>query len=116
VVAATNAAGFLVTAVTQSHKITDLTGTAAFAASAWATHSAACRALGTPLLAPSRGVLLAGCVSLWAARLGGYLFYRVLQVRGSSAVRWGLWGRGAGFWGRRSGLHLGLPWGEPLGA
>jgi hypothetical protein len=74
------------------------------------------RALGTPLLAPSRGVLLAGCVSLWAARLGGYLFYRVLQVRGSSAVRWGLWGRGAGFWGRRSGLHLGLPWGEPLGA
>ncbi|EFN53044.1 hypothetical protein CHLNCDRAFT_137283 [Chlorella variabilis] len=80
VVAATNAAGFLVTAVTQSHKITDLTGTAAFAASAWATHAAAARAMGTPLLAPSRGSLLAGCVSLWALRLGGYLFYRVLQV------------------------------------
>lgn len=36
--------------------------------------------MGTPLLAPSRGSLLAGCVSLWALRLGGYLFYRVLQV------------------------------------
>lgn len=43
VVAATNTAGFLLTAVTQSHKITDLTGTAAFAASAVATHAAASR-------------------------------------------------------------------------
>lgn len=90
VVAATNAAGFLVTAATQSHKITDLTGTAAFAASAWATHHAACRAAGTPLLAPGRGVLLAGCVSLWAARLGGYLFYRVLQVRACDLEKRGL--------------------------
>ena len=40
VVAVTNAAGFVVTAITQSHKVTDLTGTAAFAASAWATHLA----------------------------------------------------------------------------
>ena len=43
VIAATNALGFAVTAVTQSHKITDLTGTAAFAASAWATHAASAR-------------------------------------------------------------------------
>ena len=43
VVAASNALGFAITAVTQSHKITDLTGTAAFAASAWATHVAASR-------------------------------------------------------------------------
>lgn len=43
VVAATNALGFAVTALTQSHKITDLTGTAAFAASAWATRAAAAR-------------------------------------------------------------------------
>eukprot|EP00887_Chlorella_sp_A99_P007495 scaffold2.g7495.t1 len=77
VIAATNCVGFVTTAFVQSHKITDLTGTAAFAASAWATHAAACRALGAPLFAPSRGLLLAGCVSLWAARLGGYLFYRV---------------------------------------
>lgn len=80
VIAATNALGFAVTAVTQSHKITDLTGTASFALSAIATHAATCRALGTPALAPSRGALLAGCVSLWSLRLGGYLFYRVLQV------------------------------------
>lgn len=39
-----------------------------------------CSALGTPFLAPSRGLLLAGCVSLWALRLGGYLFYRVMNV------------------------------------
>lgn len=128
VCAATNALGFAVTAVTQSHRITDLTGTAAFAASALATRAAAarsvagaqspspmpaihqnctpalpnslpkrrvvayqkpasrpappcCRALGEPLLAPTRGALLAGCVSLWALRLGGYLFYRVMQVK-----------------------------------
>lgn len=43
VIAATNALGFAVTAVTQSHKITDLCGTASFALSAWATHSAAAR-------------------------------------------------------------------------
>ncbi|KAL4425018.1 hypothetical protein ABPG77_001796 [Micractinium sp. CCAP 211/92] len=80
VCAATNAVGFAVTAVTQSHRITDLTGTAAFAASALVTHAAAARALGEPFLAPTRGALLAGCVSLWALRLGGYLFYRVMQV------------------------------------
>lgn len=43
VIAGANTLGFAVTAVTQSHKITDLTGTAAFAASAWATHAAAAR-------------------------------------------------------------------------
>ncbi|KAL4855947.1 hypothetical protein ACK3TF_003705 [Chlorella vulgaris] len=80
IVAVTNGVGFLATAVTQSHKVTDLTGTAAFAASAWTTHAAAARATGTSLFAPTRNALLAGCVSLWAARLGGYLFYRVLNV------------------------------------
>lgn len=46
VIAATNALGFAVTAVTQSHKVTDLCGTASFALSAWATHSAAARCVG----------------------------------------------------------------------
>lgn len=55
-------------------------GTTAFVASAWATHAAACRAHGRALLAPSRSLLLAGCVTLWGARLAGYLFYRVLAV------------------------------------
>jgi hypothetical protein len=43
VVAWTNLAGFLVTAATASHKVTDLTGTAAFAVSAVATHVQSCR-------------------------------------------------------------------------
>ena len=70
VVAATNAAGFLVTAVTQSHKITDLTGTAAFAASAWATHAAAARWGRKRLPAPGSGVRGRAAASAysWAQR------------------------------------------------
>jgi hypothetical protein len=48
IVAVTNGVGFLATAVTQSHKVTDLTGTAAFAASAWTTHAAAARCAPPP--------------------------------------------------------------------
>ncbi|KAK9826118.1 hypothetical protein WJX81_004958 [Elliptochloris bilobata] len=80
VIAAFNTVGFGTTAVTQSHKVTDLTGTSAFIASAWFTHAAACRAHGLALLAPSRSLLLAGCVTLWGVRLAGYLFYRVLKL------------------------------------
>lgn len=47
------------------------------------------RALGQPVFAPTRGALLAGCVSLWALRLGGYLFYRVIKVR-QEGRGWGL--------------------------
>ena len=55
----------------RSHCLHVLQGTAAFIASAWATHAAACRAHGLALLAPSRSLLLAGCVTLWGARLAG---------------------------------------------
>ena len=48
-----------------------------------------CRALGVSPLAPTRSALLAGCVSLWALRLGGYLFYRVLRVRAAAPPPWG---------------------------
>jgi hypothetical protein len=77
VIFVTNAVGFGVTAVTQSHKITDLTGTAAFAASAIAT---LVTTAGRPLSLMSPSVLLTGAVATWAVRLGSYLFYRVLQV------------------------------------
>jgi steroid 5-alpha reductase family enzyme len=85
VIAAVNTAGFAVTAATKSHKVTDLTGTAAFVASAWATHAASL-ASSTPtsslalLLRPSRGFALACVVSAWGARLSAHLFTRVLRL------------------------------------
>ena len=33
-----------------------------------------------PALRFSRSLLLTGCAAAWAARLGGYLFYRVLHT------------------------------------
>lgn len=60
----------------RSHCLHALQGTAAFIASAWATHAAACRAHGLALLAPSRSLLLAGCVTLWGARLAGCVLTR----------------------------------------
>ncbi|EIE22535.1 DUF1295-domain-containing protein [Coccomyxa subellipsoidea C-169] len=75
-----NTAGFAVTAVTRSHKITDLTGTTAFIASAWATHAAACHMHNLRLFQPSKSLFLAGAVTLWGTRLAGYLFWRVLQT------------------------------------
>lgn len=79
-VAGVNAVGFAATAVTRSHALTDLCGTAGFVAGAWATHGAACRAAGRRLLAPTRGLALTLAVSAWAARLGGHLFARVLKT------------------------------------
>ena len=78
----------------QSHKVTDLTGTAAFVASAWATHAAAAAAssssssslsassslLSSSLLKPSRGFALALVVTAWGARLSAHLFTRVLKL------------------------------------
>ena len=70
-----NAAGFALTAASRSHKITDLCGTGAFVASAWATQRA---------LAPAAGgglpLLLTAAVSLWGARLASFLFYRVCAM------------------------------------
>ena len=87
VIAAVNAAGFAVTAVTKSHKITDLCGTTAFVASAWATHAASSistsssSSFSSLLLRPtSRGFALACVVSAWGARLSAHLFTRVLRL------------------------------------
>ena len=79
-IASVNGLGFAATALTQSHALTDLCGTAGFVAGAWATHGAACRAAGRRLLAPTRGLALTLAVSAWAARLGGHLFARVLKT------------------------------------
>ncbi|KAK9828482.1 hypothetical protein WJX72_000234 [[Myrmecia] bisecta] len=87
IIAAMNTVGFLATAVTKSHKLTDLTGTTAFIASAWTTHIINCKAHGLQLLAPSKSLLLAGCVTLWGVRLAGYLFYRVLVTGEDKRLR-----------------------------
>ena len=101
-IAGLNLVGFVATALTKSHKVTDLTvrlaalacsglrllrpanlpvqGTSAFIGSAWFTHSVACKAMGVGLLAPSKSLLLTCLVTAWGARLAGYLFYRVLAV------------------------------------
>ena len=57
-----------------------LQGTGSFVASAWTTHAVACRMQGLTLLQPSKSLLVTTCVTLWGLRLGGYLFYRVMQV------------------------------------
>jgi steroid 5-alpha reductase family enzyme len=83
VIAAVNGAGFLVTAATQSHKVTDLCGTSAFIASAWATHTAAARAAGRPALgrgAPGRSLALTLLTTAWGVRLSSYLFGRVVRL------------------------------------
>lgn len=83
VIGAVNGAGFLVTAATQSHKVTDLAGTSAFIASAWATHGAAARAAGRPVLgrgAPGRSLALTLLTTAWGVRLSAYLFGRVLKT------------------------------------
>ena len=38
------------------------------------------RHFGVALLAPTKSLLVTACISLWGARLAGYLFYRILQT------------------------------------
>lgn len=80
VVVGLNICGFVVTSITKTHKVTDITGTGSFVASAWTTHAVACRLQGLTLLQPSKSLLVTTCVTLWGLRLGGYLFYRVMQT------------------------------------
>ena len=55
-------------------------GTTAFIGSVWATHALHCSVNSLSLLQPSKSLLLTVMVSLWGARLAGFLFNRVLQV------------------------------------
>jgi len=75
-VGAVNTAGFAVTAASGSHKLTDLCGTGGFVVSAVASLHAASQA--APL--GPRALLLGGAIAVWGARLGGYLFKRVLET------------------------------------
>ena len=43
-----------------------------------------CHANGLSLLQPSKSLLLTAMVTLWGARLAGFLFSRVLQVSPNS--------------------------------
>lgn len=76
--AAVNVVGFTITAISRTHKITDLCGTAGFVVSAAATLTMrnAKGVHGKPALA----WLLAAAVAMWAIRLGTFLLVRVLRV------------------------------------
>ena len=61
-----NSLGFLVTAATHTHKLTDITGTGAFVASSWATCAALIlhhKAVAPLKALPLRPILLTGAVS-----------------------------------------------------
>lgn len=77
----TNTVGFLIAAITKTHKITDLVGTGTFAVAAWATHIAATRANNLSVFEPNKPLFLTLAVTAWSIRLGGYLFYRVLKTK-----------------------------------
>eukprot|EP01025_Chloroclados_australasicus_P056052 TRINITY_DN6885_c0_g3_i1.p1 TRINITY_DN6885_c0_g3~~TRINITY_DN6885_c0_g3_i1.p1 ORF type:complete len:311 (-),score=19.12 TRINITY_DN6885_c0_g3_i1:99-1007(-) len=80
VILGVNATGFLITLITQTHKITDLCGTGAFVASAIATHRASCQLFNKPIINTSPSAIATACAILWGVRLGGFLFYRILQT------------------------------------
>eukprot|EP01023_Acetabularia_acetabulum_P026388 TRINITY_DN2507_c0_g2_i1.p1 TRINITY_DN2507_c0_g2~~TRINITY_DN2507_c0_g2_i1.p1 ORF type:complete len:300 (+),score=50.65 TRINITY_DN2507_c0_g2_i1:87-986(+) len=80
VILAVNSTGFLITMVTQTHKITDLFGTGAFVLSAIATHRASCQLFNQPVLKPTPSAVATLSVMLWGIRLGGFLFSRILHT------------------------------------
>eukprot|EP01024_Parvocaulis_polyphysoides_P019399 TRINITY_DN1878_c0_g1_i5.p1 TRINITY_DN1878_c0_g1~~TRINITY_DN1878_c0_g1_i5.p1 ORF type:complete len:332 (+),score=26.40 TRINITY_DN1878_c0_g1_i5:95-997(+) len=80
VILGVNATGFLITMITQTHKITDLFGTGAFVLSAIATHRASSQLFNQPILNTSPSAIATASVILWGIRLGGFLFYRILQT------------------------------------
>jgi steroid 5-alpha reductase family enzyme len=79
VCAGCNAAGYVLTAALETHKLTDLVGCGSFVASAVAL---TVKAGGPTLLFKTnpRAMVLNGLVMFWGARLGSYLFQRVLQI------------------------------------
>lgn len=77
-----NTLGFTATALTHTHKLTDVTGTGAFVLSVCTTFAALRyqNALASPGKAlPLRPLLLTVAVSFWGVRLGSFLFQRILQ-------------------------------------
>lgn len=75
IIALINGMGFLITAITKTHKITDLLGAGSFVvASAYMTMKHG--NIENSLLTMTVNV----CVMIWGARLSGYLFYRILHT------------------------------------
>jgi len=67
-----NSIGYLITRLTDTHKITDLVGTGSFVATALATQWR------TGVYTP-RALLMTGAISFWGTRLASFLFARVLK-------------------------------------
>jgi len=80
VIVGINTVGFGLTALTQTHKLTDLLGTGAFVAVTWYSHVKCSSGMGLRILQPTSSLLLTSCVTLWGTRLAGYLFFRILQT------------------------------------
>lgn len=74
-IAAINFAGYTATALLETHKITDLCGTSAFAVSSLATYYLHAR---TASVTPLTSILLTICVSLWSIRLASFLQNRIM--------------------------------------
>lgn len=83
---AVNLVGFTITAVTQTHKITDLCGVGAFAAGALSSRLASSASVGALSLS-SPSTLATSLVAVWSARLSGYLFRRVCVVGEDKRLR-----------------------------
>jgi len=102
VIAGLNVAGFTITAITKTHKVTDLLGTGAFVVSTVAVASRCLRSRGS--LPPVAG-LLTGCVALWGTRLALYLFGRILATGHDTRLAAFLPAPGEG-WLDRSGANF----------
>lgn len=80
-VAAVNALGFVATAATKSHKVTDLCGCLGFVAAVTSSLLMAPRPIGV------RAIVLASITAVWSVRLALYLFRRVLHTGDDERLR-----------------------------
>mmetsp|Transcript_12649 Transcript_12649/g.18938 ORF Transcript_12649/g.18938 Transcript_12649/m.18938 type:complete len:321 (+) Transcript_12649:105-1067(+) len=79
IIGAWNAAGFIATAGFGTHKLTDITGTTAFIASSIGSLYVLLQNGNVGMASASRAIIIVGCVSAWAARLGSFLFQRIMN-------------------------------------
>ncbi|KAA8495779.1 hypothetical protein FVE85_1934 [Porphyridium purpureum] len=77
-IVALNLVGFVITATTRTHLITDLVGSFSFTAGAWVSLMVGSQASGGLLC--FRPVMMTLFATIWSFRLGGYLFYRILKT------------------------------------
>ncbi len=94
VIGGANAAGLLVTTVTETHKLTDLVGVGSFVlATAHLTSNHplvignGLKGLTLSTILSNRVLLVNGLVCLWGSRLAGYLFHRIMYTGEDKRLR-----------------------------